>query len=130
MDGTVLVIDADLHARTVAETLLRLRDVRVRSAPTAGDASTIVRRENVAVLVLDVSSPGTHGFEVLRELRGRFSQLRIIVIADWEEAAVEHLARRLGADAFLRKPLSPSVLVRTVEEQLATAASGFGSPAR
>ena len=126
MNGTVLIIDADPHARMLTETLLRLRDVRVYSATSAIDASETVRREDVTVVVLDVSSPGTHGFDILRQLRGRFSQLRIVVMTDWEEAAVEHLARRLGADAFLRKPISPGALVRIVEELLTIAAPRFG----
>ncbi len=126
MNDTVLIVDPDAHAYTKTETWLRLRALRVRSATTATDAAEAVRRDDVTVVVLDVSAPGMHGFEILRQLRGRFSQLRIVVITDWEEAAVERLARRLGADAFLRKPISPSVLVRIVEELLAVAAPRFG----
>ncbi len=126
MNGTVMIIDPDAYANTRTETLLRLYDVRVRAALSATDAAEIVRREAVAVVLLDVSSPGTHGFEILRQLRGRFRHLRIAVMTDWEETAVERLARRLGADAFLRKPISAATLIRTVEEMLVIAAPRFG----
>ncbi len=126
MDGTVLIIDADPHARTVAEILLRLRGAHVRCATTAIEANEIVRREDVTVVLLDVGSPATHGLEILRQLRARSNQLRIAVVTDWEEAAVERLARRLGADVFLRKPIRSGALVRAVEELLAMAAPRFG----
>ena len=122
MCRTVLIVDEDVNAQIVAETLLRLRDLPVRLAGDGMEACDIVQHEDIAVVVLDLSLPGMNGFEVLRRLRSRFetprlpTAPRIVVVTDRHEPEVERFARRLGADAVLHKPLAPDQLIRTVEK--------------
>jgi CheY-like chemotaxis protein len=42
-----------------------------------------------------------------------------LVLTHRQEPEVERFARRLGADAFLRKPLEPGQFISTVERWLA-----------
>src|SRR5262249_46093997 len=106
--SSVLIVDDDVNARIIAETLLRLRGISVRSADNGIDARDILQRDEVSVVVLDLNLPEMNGFEVLRRLRSRFgtprlrAQPRVVVVTDRQEPEVEHFARRLGADAFLR----------------------------
>ncbi len=122
MERTVLIADDDVNAQIIAETLLRLRGLAVRRATHGTEACDIVRHEDIAVVVLDLSLPGMNGFELLRQLHGRFgprplpANPRILVVTDRHEPEVERFVRRLGADAFLRKPLAPAQFVKTVEE--------------
>jgi CheY-like chemotaxis protein len=119
--SSVLIVDEDANARIIAATLLPLCPLRVRSATNASDACDIAYHEDVAVVVLNLNSRTSDGFEALRQLRIRCGTLRIVVVTDWEEAAVERLARRLGADVCLRKPMSPDQLTTTVEKLMAIA---------
>ncbi|MFI5397458.1 MAG: response regulator [Candidatus Binatia bacterium] len=121
MNGTVLIVDEEANARIIAAALLPLRQLHVRSATNVGEACDIACQEDVAVVVLNLNSQLSNGFEALRQLRKRCGTLRIVVVTDWEEPAVERLARRLGADAFLRKPMSPDQLITAVEELTAIA---------
>jgi len=119
---TVLIVDEDVNAQIIAETLLRLCELRVRLAGDGIEACDIVRHEDIAVVVLDVSLPGMNGFELLRRLRGRFGPLalatkpRVLVVTDRQEPEVKRFALRLGANAFLRKPLVPIQFIKTVQE--------------
>jgi CheY-like chemotaxis protein len=121
VDRTVLIVDDDVNAQIIAETLLRLRGLRVSLAGDGIEACDLVGQENFAVVVLDLNLPGMNGFELLRRLRGRFGSLRlsaeprVLALTSRHEPEVEDFARRLGADAFLRKPLAPGQFVRTVE---------------
>ena len=121
MNSTVLIVDEDVNARIIAETLLRLRDFEVRSADDSSEVRDIVAHEDIAVVVLDLNLPGGSGLEVLRRLRSRFElprlsyEPRIVVVSSRQEPEVERFARRLGADAFLRKPVEPGEFIRTVE---------------
>ena len=125
MNRTVLIADGDLNAQIIAETLLRLRGVDVRLAADGTEACQVARDEDVAVVVLELSLPGMNGFEVLRRLRGRFEPSRvakpprIIAVTHRSEPEVERFVRRLGADAFLCKPLAPRQFIGMVEDLLA-----------
>ncbi len=121
MERTVLIADDDVNAQIIAETLLRLRGLEVRRAVDGLQACDVVRRDDVAVVVLDLNLPGMNAFELLRRLQGRFgppplpANPRILVVADRQEPEVERFVLRLGADAFLRKPLAPAQFIKTVE---------------
>ncbi len=128
MDRTVLIVDEDVNAQIIAETLLRLRGLQVRLAADGTQASGLMRTEDIALVVLDLNSPGVNGFDLLRRLRGRFGPLpprrqpRILVITTRQAPEVERFALRLGADAFLRTPLDPRRFVKTVEALVGSAA--------
>ena len=128
MDPTVLIVDDDVNAQIIAETLLRLRGLHVRLTGDGTEACEIVQHEEIAVVVMELSLSGVNGFELLRRLRGRFGPLplpsrpRILAMTCRHEPEVERFALRLGADAFLRKPLDPRQFVATVEELVEGAA--------
>jgi CheY-like chemotaxis protein len=127
VDTTVLIADDDVNAQIIAETLLSLRGFRVRRAADGIEASDIVRDEEIAVVVLDLSLPGMNGFELLRRWRGRFGPLppanepRVLAVTSRRDPEVERFALRLGANAFLRKPLSLPHFISTVEQLVGTA---------
>jgi len=125
VNGTVLMADDDANARIIAETLLEGRGLRVRSAIDGPDARDIISRERPAVVILDLALPGMNGLELIRWLQGRcevlpfLTQPRIVAVTDRAEPAIERFALRLGADAFLRKPVEPHQFITTVERLIA-----------
>jgi CheY-like chemotaxis protein len=127
MMKSVLIVDEDVNARIIAETLLRTRGLQVQSAMDGVEACEIVRREGPAVVVLDLGVPGMNGFEVIRSLRARFEMLppavqpRIVALSDRTDPDVGRFALRLGADAFLHKPTAPRQLISTVEHLMTVA---------
>jgi CheY-like chemotaxis protein len=133
MKDTALIVDDDVWTRNVAASLLRACGVRVLSAIDATEACDILCCEGAAVVVLDMALPGTRGAEILRRLRGRFethafpTEPRIVAMADWAEPAVERLARSLGADAFVSKPIVPGPFVSTIERLLTAGQSRSSS---
>ena len=121
MKGMVIIVDEDVNARIIAETLLLVRGIDVRAATDGTEACEIVRREGAAVVVVDIGSPGTNGLEAIRQLCGRFDTLpmpaqpRIVALSNSGATEMEHFALRLGVDALLRKPVPPAQFVTTVE---------------
>ncbi len=126
MKDIVLIVDTDADNRIATEALLRVHGLRVLVATDEARLSDMATSGGAAVIVLDLAAFGMSGLEVLRQLRARFDMLRVpprlLVIADWAEPAIERLALRLGADAFLSKPVSPYQFVKTVEQLAAAAA--------
>lgn len=67
------------------------------------------------IALLDISMPGMDGFEVLRELRARNSEIGIIMLTarTLEQDKIAGLGA--GADDYITKPFSPSELIARVE---------------
>jgi len=125
----VLIIDEDVNARIIAETLLRVRGLPARGVMDATEACDIMQREDVAVVVVNLNMPGTNSVELLRRLSRRVgaprltSEPSIVVVTSRKEPELERFALRLGAAAFLRKPLRPGQFIATVEALAATPAA-------
>jgi CheY-like chemotaxis protein len=121
MKGTVVIIDEDVNARIIAETLLQVRGIDVRVAANGTEACEIVRQHGAAVVVVDLTAPGTNGLEAIRKLCGRFEALRlpaqprIVALSNSATPDVERFVHRLGADVVLPKPAPPAEFVLTVE---------------
>jgi DNA-binding response OmpR family regulator len=119
MGNAVLIVDDDVNAQIIAETLLRLRGFAVRVASETADAVDRIANTDVGVVLVDLNMPGMNGFEGLRRLRAAAGALatppRIIVMTDRQAPEVDRFAQRIGADAVLRKPLAPGQLIATVE---------------
>ena len=121
MKATVVIVDEDVNARIIAETLLQVRGIAARSAADGTEACEIVRREGAAVVIVDLGSPGTNGLEAIRQLCGRFEALplpaqpRIVALTNSDAPELEQFALRLGADSLLRKPVPPAQFLSMVE---------------
>ncbi|HVN86422.1 MAG TPA: response regulator [Candidatus Binatia bacterium] len=124
MKGKILVVDDDVNAQIITETLLETRGWRVRSVCDGGEALEAFRRDPADVVVTELQLPGMNGLELIRQLRGRFQPLplaaqpRVIVLSSESDPATQAFAMRLGADAFLKKPVVPAEFVHQVEALL------------
>lgn len=72
-------------------------------------------------MILDVMLPGMNGFDVCRKVREK-SALPILLVTARTEDIDQIRGLGLGADGYVVKPFSPSVLVAHVKALLATAA--------
>ena len=119
--GNVLVVD-DLPAkRYVLCSWLRRAGYRVLEAATGGEALTILYREPVDVVVLDVLLPDMTGFEVCERIRAD-PRRRANPVIQMSAVAVDVVDRTeglsRGADAYLVEPIDPDELLATVRAVL------------
>jgi len=121
MRDTVLIVNENANARIIAEALLQARGIAARGAEDALEAVEALdgdRSVGILLLDLDEMSPGRSGWELLRYLRRLASPPRVVVQSERVEAETENFARRLGAEAFLHKPLRPDELLDTIDHML------------
>ena len=78
-------------------------------------ADAHLQRGEVAVVVLDIGLPGMDGFEVVRRLRARGSNIPVLLLTARD--AVEDRVRglELGADDYLVKPFATAELVARIK---------------
>lgn len=91
-------------------------DVTVRQASNGVEALAAYREGNVDVMFLDLTMPEMDGFQVLEVLRSEgLNCLVVVVSADIQPAAQERV-KRLGAIAFVSKPVDADKLGRVLRE--------------
>lgn len=72
---------------------------------------------DVAVLVLDLMLPGTHGFDVLKCLR-KTSDVPVLVLSARNGTEDKVRALQLGADDYMTKPFWPEEFVERVKARI------------
>lgn len=120
---TVLIIDDDRANRTLLAELLA-GECRILLAREGASGLEILAREDVALVLLDVSMPGMNGYEVLIRMRAdpRHTDTGVIFITGMSEEADEERGLLMGAADYVQKPIRPAVLRARVKTQLKLAA--------
>ena len=112
----VLVIDDDHRLRELYRVNLEMRGLAVAEAADGDVGIKIARSGTPAVIVLDLSMPGTDGWAVLDALKAdaTLSGIPVVVLTGHTDDQVEEDARKAGAVAFVAKPVDTDDLVRVV----------------
>jgi response regulator RpfG family c-di-GMP phosphodiesterase len=112
----ILLVDDDPALRTLLRTTFEVADVDVTEADGAAAARRRIRASRPDVIVLDVKMPGTTGLELCAELKADPATSDIpIILLTGSDGGTSAQAKRVGADAFMRKPFSPLELLAVAE---------------
>jgi two-component system NtrC family response regulator len=106
----ILVVDDDVAMSEQMERLFSHEGYKVTVAYRAEQASELLEKEDVDLVVTDVRLPGINGVELTKRIVERWSDVPVIVVAGYGDidTAVEVL--KLGASDFLVKPFSAAAL--------------------
>jgi two-component system OmpR family response regulator len=111
MANRILLVEDDVRlARTVANGL-RDQSFQVRLAHDGYEGFRLAKEAEVGLIVLDIMLPGLSGIEVCRRLRADDLGTPILMLTARDADADETEALDVGADDYLRKPFSFTVLV-------------------
>ena len=109
----VLIVDDKPANRTAFEAVLE-HDYTVTSAESGEQAIDLCRKEEFAVIVLDVRMPGMNGFDTAETLRKseatRSTPIIIFTSAYDQNVAQIRLGFNAGATDFLFSPVDPDLL--------------------
>ncbi len=125
----ILVVDDDPPSVKMTAFLLREEGYEVLTAPNGREALRVLEREQLDLVLLDVMMPGLDGFEILKQIRGRWG-VPVIFVSAKGETADRVMGLELGADDYLAKPFEPAELLARVKAVLRrTEAYALGSDA-
>jgi two-component system response regulator (stage 0 sporulation protein F) len=113
----ILVVEDEEKMRELIRRILERARYTVTAAAHGREALKLFQERPVDVAITDLLMPEMDGFQLIRELTARWPSIRIIAISGADMRL--EMARRLGAKAVLRKPISGARLVQTVEQVLA-----------
>lgn len=111
----LMVDDEEDFVQTLAERM-KMRDLSPELALSGEQALQKVQDEVPDVMVLDLKMPGIDGMEVLRRVKQAYPQVQVIMLTGHGSEKDEAEARRLGAFAYLQKPVEMEKLIKTLKD--------------
>jgi len=88
----------------------------VRELYRGSELVRMVREFDPDVALIDISMPGTNGYDAAREIRQEFGKQRpmLIAITGWKQSSDRILARLAGFDHHVPKPFDPKELLELI----------------
>lgn len=117
----LLVDDEREFVQTLSERLM-MRDLGTAVAYDGESALEVVKEDEPEVMILDLRMPGIDGIEVLRKVKSTQPDIEVIILTGHGSEADRETCMKLGAFAYLQKPVDIDELNRTIKrayEQLA-----------
>src|SRR6266542_6974580 len=99
---TILICDDDQGIRDSIGAILK-RDYRVLTVSSGEAALTLMKHEDVDLILLDVRLPGISGFDVLRIVKENYGLIECIMISAINEVETAVQAMKHGAYHYITK---------------------------
>lgn len=128
MSQRILLVEDNANLAEGIEYNLRLEGYDVRVAETGRAALEIFQGWSPELLVLDLMLPDIDGYQVLKNIRARGSQVPVIILSARSEESDKVRGFRLDADQYVTKPFGIVELLERVAALLRRSALGRVSP--
>ena len=112
----VLVVDDELDARELFESVLSHAGATVRTAACAADALQLLRDDRFDVLVCDIEMPGEDGYGLLRTANAdsRIRPFAAVAVTAHARAVDRERTAEAGFLVHVAKPVEPRDLIAAV----------------
>jgi len=111
----LLVDDEREFVQTLSERLL-MRDMGSAVAYDGESALELIREDEPEVMILDLRMPGIDGIEVLRRVKSTQPEIEVIILTGHGSAVDKEVCMKLGAFAYLQKPVDIEILSDTIRQ--------------
>jgi two-component system response regulator RegA len=109
--GTLLVVDDDEAFRTRLVRAMNARGFVTHGASDYDEAMALARQDSPAYALVDLKLPGGSGLDVVRDLKGLDATTTVIVLTGYGSIATAVHSVKLGAHAYLTKPVDADQIV-------------------
>ena len=114
----ILIADDEAKIRRIIRDFLTAKGFETVEAEDGAQALRVfAENSDIALAVLDIMMPEMNGWEVCRKIR-KTSDVPVIFLTARGEEFDELECFECGADDFITKPFSPTVLVKRIEARL------------
>jgi FixJ family two-component response regulator len=110
----VYIVDDDEAVRTGLSRLMRSAGFEARAFDSAEQFLCSLKTERPACVLLDITMPNVTGLEVQARLREKGIKVPVIAVSARDDEETRRLARELGVQFFLRKPVDDQALLDAI----------------
>jgi chemosensory pili system protein ChpA (sensor histidine kinase/response regulator) len=113
----VLLVDDSISVRKFVAQMLEKAGFEVATAADGAEAMARLGERDFDVLVTDLEMPRLNGYELLEDVRRRAGtrDLPVVILTTRSGEKHQHLARRLGVNHYMTKPVIEDAFVRLIE---------------
>ena len=117
---TILLVDDEEMILDLGRQILTMRGYHVLTARDGREATAMFleRKEEIALVLLDLTMPHMSGLEVLEQIRKIDPQVKVVLSSGYRAEDPHSMERFSEASAFLSKPYRADVLASIVREVL------------
>ncbi len=116
----VLLADDSTHAQRMGTKILSGEGIEVVSVSNGEAAVKKLAAAEFDVVFADVFMPGRTGYEVCNFIKNntKYERIPVVLVVGQLEPFDPDQARKVGADAVLKKPFEPAEVLKTVQAML------------
>ncbi|MGD9119776.1 MAG: response regulator [Desulfobacterales bacterium] len=116
MPSKVLLVDDEREfVQTLSERLI-MRDMGPAIAYDGESALNIIKEDEPEVMIVDLKMPGIDGLEVLKKVKETSPDIEVIILTGHGHEDDRELCMKLGAFAYLQKPLDINELSEIIKK--------------
>jgi DNA-binding NtrC family response regulator len=115
-DFKVLLVDDETEYLNTLIQRMQKRNLDVTGVGSAEEALKWLEQNAVDVVVLDVRMPGMDGIEALRDIKGMYPLVEVIMLTGHASVEVAIEGMELGAFDYLMKPMALDDLLYKIQD--------------
>ena len=122
--ATIVIADDDPIVREIAREMLASSAHAAILVEDGNEVIRLLEGLRIDLLVTDMLMPNMDGVELIMAVRDRYPAVKVLAISSGGSVGASYMlkvARTLGADATLQKPLRLEGFLETIEALLAAA---------
>ena len=112
----ILIVDDNVITCEVIQRNLLMAGFHVFTANSVTDASQLLVREKIDLVITDYKMPRHTGLELITYIRDNLKEIRIIMLTGYGSISSAVSAIKEGADEYLTKPFTDQELLAAVEQ--------------
>lgn len=112
---SILIVDDDPATHTLLDAMLQSEDLELESAYDGYQALARLDTRHFDLVLTDIHMPGMDGLTLLKQIRERHPDTKVVVMTAETTAQTVVLAIRDQAFSYLSKPLSRAGLIDTIQ---------------
>jgi DNA-binding response OmpR family regulator len=115
---SILIVDDEKNIRLTMLQSLEPMGMVVQAAVNGEEAIEKLKEDRFGIVFLDLKMPGMDGIEILRQIKEKWPETRVIIITAHGTIDIAVEAMKLGAVDFITKPFSPKEIRELVDRVL------------
>jgi two-component system KDP operon response regulator KdpE len=117
-DAHILVIDDAQSIQGFLDIVLRSQGYEVTLSASAEEALTIIRRDPVDIITLDLGLPDVDGMELLERIKQYQPDVPVIVVSVRTDSVTQRQAHNKGAVSCIAKPFEAHEVLDVIRHSL------------
>tara|TARA_R110000868_G_scaffold117599_2_gene312146 strand:+ start:2920 stop:4281 length:1362 start_codon:yes stop_codon:yes gene_type:complete len=115
---SILVVDDDASFRKATRQALEARGIHVLDASNGKEATAILDKNHVQLVLSDVEMPDMHGIDLLKYMKTNWPHIPVMLMTGTKDIVAVKDAFDIGAEGFLNKPFTTTELEKNIADIL------------